>query len=159
MNFIQLSSSARSRMKVSEDVEDEDGDDDDEGENERRHRVAGALFTLGRKYRSRALMQLAGRVRSDPFGKVRSMIEEMISKLLDEAAAEATQKAFCDQEMGRTKKDEKTKTTKFNQVMGRLDKATSDRAALELQVKQLQAAISDIDKGQHEATKIRTEEH
>merc|ERR1719396_227662 len=37
------------------------------------------------------------------------MIEDMIAKLLQEAAEEATQKAFCDKEIGESKasKDEK----------------------------------------------------
>jgi hypothetical protein len=159
-SFLQLSSLAKFQMKARDVLEDSDRDDDvDEEENERRHHVAKSLMALGRKYHSHAFMQLAGRVRSDPFGKVRSMIEEMIAKLLAEAADEATQKAFCDTEMGKTKKDEKTKVTKLDQVTGRLDKATSDRAALEMQIKHLQGAILDIDKGQHEATKIRHEEH
>merc|ERR1719326_49422 len=83
----------------------------------------------------------------------------MIAKLLAEAADEATQKAFCDTEVGKTKKDEKVKTKKLDQVTGRLDKATSDRTALELQIQQLQAAISDIDQGQQVATKLRHAEH
>jgi len=161
LSFLQTSSRAKSRMKTRQTLADDEDEDEevDEDENERRHQVAKSLLALGRKYHSHAFMQLAGRVRSDPFVKVRSMIEEMISKLLAEAAEEATQKAFCDTEVGKTKKDEKVKTKKLDQVTGRLDKATSDRAALELQIKQLQSAIQDIDQGQQEATKIRHAEH
>lgn len=161
-SFLQTSLSSKSRMKVRQTFSDEDGDDDDdvdEEENQRRHHVAKALLALGRKYRSHAFMQLAARARSDPFGKIRSMIEEMVSKLLAEAAEEATQKAFCDTEVGKTKKDEKVKSTKLEQLTGRLDKASSDRSALELQIKQLKEQILDIDKGQAEATKIRFAEH
>lgn len=163
-SFLQISLSAKSRMTArqtfGESFNDEDSDDDvDEEENERRHHVAKRLLALGRKYHSHAFVQLAGRVRSDPFGKVRSMIEEMISKLLAEAAEDATQKAFCDTEVGKTRKADKVKTKKLDQLTSRLDKATSDRAALELQVKQLQEQILDIDQGQSEATKIRHAEH
>merc|ERR1719238_2196759 len=72
-------------------------------------RALRSIEKLGRKLRSTALISLAYRAASDPFGKVRSMIEDMIAKLLQEAAEEATQKAFCDKEIGESKasKDEK----------------------------------------------------
>ena len=49
------------------------------------------------------LVALAYRASADPFVKVRSMVEEMIAKLLADAAKEATQKAFCDEELGTSK--------------------------------------------------------
>merc|ERR1719454_1704949 len=63
-------------------------------------RALRSIEQLGRKLHSTALVSLAYRAASDPFGKVRSMIEDMIAKLLQEAAEEATQKAFCDKEIG-----------------------------------------------------------
>merc|ERR1719409_666097 len=63
-------------------------------------RALRSIEQLGRKLHSTALVSLSYRAASDPFGKVRSMIEDMIAKLLQEAAEEATQKAFCDKEIG-----------------------------------------------------------
>merc|ERR1719506_750889 len=63
-------------------------------------RALRSIEQLGRKLHSTALVSLAYRAASDPFGKIRSMIEDMIAKLLQEAAEEATQKAFCDTEIG-----------------------------------------------------------
>merc|ERR1719265_2629553 len=59
-----------------------------------RSRVAAKLQQLGKKYHSFAMMQLAGRASSDPFVKIRGLIEEMIAKLLKEAQEEASQKAL-----------------------------------------------------------------
>merc|ERR1719343_1571386 len=56
------------------------------------------LRKLGRKFNSFGLMQLAGRATSDPFVKIRGMIDEMIAKLQKEAQEEATQEAFCQEE-------------------------------------------------------------
>merc|ERR1719453_590031 len=61
---------------------------------------------LARKENSPKLAQLASRmaatIRSDSgdvFGKVKSLIADMISRLEDEASADATEKAYCDKEL------------------------------------------------------------
>merc|ERR1711862_480135 len=51
------------------------------------------IASLGRKFHSTALVALAYTAASDPFGKVRGMVEDMIAKLQQQAAEEATQKA------------------------------------------------------------------
>merc|ERR1719506_1567807 len=45
-----------------------------------------SIDNLGRKLHSMTLISLAFRAAQDPFGKVRSMIEDMIEKLLQEVA-------------------------------------------------------------------------
>merc|ERR1719235_432136 len=92
-------------------LSDMDMDDDDTSSNSYlRSRLSDKLTKLGKKYHSFALMQLAGRANSDPFVKVRGLIEEMMAKLLKEAQEEASQKAFCDKEMGESTKSKEIKT-------------------------------------------------
>merc|ERR1719253_186085 len=64
---------------------------------------------LAHKQKSTALAQLASRMaqamrsgNGDVFAKVKSLISNMIEKLLSEAQADATEKAFCDKEMAET---------------------------------------------------------
>merc|ERR1719160_2068402 len=67
---------------------------------------------LAQKQKSTALAQLASRMVSamrgthrageDPFAKVKGLISDMIEKLLAEAEADATEKAYCDKEMAET---------------------------------------------------------
>merc|ERR1719399_2068742 len=95
---------------------------------------------------------------SDPFVKIRGLIEDMIAKLLKEAQEEATQKAFCDKEMGASKKSEAEKTATIEKLQTRIDGNSAKIATLTDAVKTLEAEVADIDKAQSEATKIRNTE-
>merc|ERR1719386_464577 len=103
-------------------------------------------------------MQLASVASSDPFVKIRGLIEDMIEKLLKEAQEEATQKAFCDKEMGASKSSEAEKLAPQEKLQVRIDSSTATIAELTDAVKELEAEIGDIDKAQAEATAIRTKE-
>merc|ERR1719450_178272 len=82
----------------------------------------------------------------------------MIAKLLKEAQEEATQKAFCDEEMGKSNKAKDQKTMTLEKLNSRIDKAAARKAELEQAVKDLEAEVADLDKATAEATKIRNEE-
>merc|ERR1719333_1861294 len=81
-----------------------DDDDEDDKTAAKRDKVVGILKQLSQEHKSFAFAQLASMATSDPFVKIRGLIEDMIAKLLKEAEEEATQKAFCDAEMGKSKK-------------------------------------------------------
>merc|ERR1719281_1928106 len=83
----------------------------------------------------------------------------MVAKLMKEAQEEATQKAFCDEEMGKSNTAIKEKTLTLDKLQSRIDKATARKAELEQAVKDLEAEIADLDKATAEATKLRNEEH
>merc|ERR1719161_535476 len=124
-----------------------------------RSKLVEKLKGLSHKFGSYAFMELAGSAAMDPFVKIRGLIEEMISKLLKEAQEEATQKAFCDEEMGKSNKAKEEKTNTLNKLQTRIDQAAARKAELEGIIKTLESEIADIDKGTAEATKLRTEEN
>merc|ERR1719487_1605904 len=74
--------------------------------------VINIVKMLARDQHSAALAQLASRIAvvvryggkdgADPFAKVKGLISDMITKLEKEAEAEATEKAYCDEQMAKT---------------------------------------------------------
>merc|ERR1719355_551571 len=136
-------------------------DDDEESDavSAKREKVVGILKQLSTTHHSFAFAQLANMATSDPFVKIRGLIEDMIAKLLKEAEEEATQKAFCDAEMGKSKKSQEEKTMTLDKLQARIDGATSTIAENTEAIKTLEAEVAEIDKAQAEATAIRTKEH
>merc|ERR1719399_1406254 len=136
-----------------------DGLDDREEADDVRVRLAQKFQSPGKKFHSFALMQMAGAAASDPFVKIRGLIEDMLTKLMQEAQEEATQKAFCDEEQGKSLAAQKEKMSKIDKYQTRIDQGEATIAELTDAVKTLEAEIAEIDKAQAEATKIRTEEN
>merc|ERR1719333_162142 len=136
-------------------------DDDDESDAvaEKRSKVVTILKKLSQTHHSFAFAQLASMATSDPFVKIRGLIEDMIAKLLKEAEEEATQKAFCDAEMGKSKTSQDEKTTTLEKLSARIDGASTTISENTEAIKTLEAEIAEIDKAQAEATEIRTTEN
>jgi len=135
-----------------------DDDDEDDQSSNMRNKLVKKIQSLGRKFHSFGLMQLASVASSDPFVKIRGLIEDMIAKLLKEAQEEATQKAFCDAEMGKSKTSQAEKTATLDKLQTRIDGASATIAELTEAVKTLESEVASIDKAQAEATEIRTTE-
>merc|ERR1719488_158998 len=83
----------------------------------------------------------------------------MISKLEAEAGAEATEKAFCDEELAKTgaKKDELD--ADIAKLTSKIDSASARSAELKEEVKELQSELASMAEEQAEMDKIRTESH
>lgn len=132
--------------------------DEGDGEQEVRNQVVQKLRAMGRRLHSFAMMEMASAVASDPFVKIRSLIEDMIASLTKQAEAEATQKAFCDTELGKSKQSKEQKEVKQDKYQARIDKAVTTIGELESQVKDLEKDLAELDKGSAEASRIRVAE-
>merc|ERR1719379_56988 len=130
-----------------------------EGDMDSRSQVVSILRRVSQKAHSYKLMQLVASARSDPFGKIRGLIEDMIAKLTKEAAEEADQKSFCDEEISESKAKQADLSGKLDKTKSRIAKAEADKAKTEEEIKMLETEIAEIDAGQAEATKVRQAEH
>merc|ERR1719465_347566 len=144
--FLQTSARLRTRSAL-------DGDADS------RSQVVGLLRKISKEHHSYQLMQLVASAQSDPFGKIRGLIEEMIAKLTKEAAEEADQKSFCDEEISESKAKQADLSGKLDKTTARMAKAEADKAKAQEEIKMLETEIAEIDAGQAEATKVRQAEH
>merc|ERR1719169_228488 len=124
------------------------GDDDDDEDSKNavmRKKVVNKLKDLSHEFKSYALMEMVSVASSDPFEKVRGLIEQMIEKLVTEANEEATQKAFCDEETSKSKEAQAEKTMTADKLTSRIDKASTTKAQLEQSVKDLEAEVAALD--------------
>merc|ERR1719428_2101253 len=65
--------------------------------------VIDLLRSKGRYLKSNLLSTLAEQIASDPFKKIKKLIQELVERLLQEAANEANQKGWCDKALGDAK--------------------------------------------------------
>merc|ERR1719281_70223 len=154
--FLEMSSRTR---RMSQWMPDDDNVDESSDMSAAREQVVGILKGLAEKRHSFAFQQIASMAASDPFEKIRGLINDMIEKLLKEAEADATHEAFCKEEMGKTKKSQEDKTMKLDKFTARVDETSSTLAELKESVKTLESEVAEIDKATAEATKIRTAEN
>jgi hypothetical protein len=127
--------------------------------------VVDRLTKLGRKSGDVALSQLALRAKAavemgagDVFAKVRTMITEMIDKLVAEAAEEADHKAWCDKETMETQEKIDYHTRKVDKLAAKIDKAVAQIAQLTETIADTQKAVAENHKLQANMDQIRSEE-
>jgi len=128
------------------------------GGDDARAQALRRIEQVGRRFHSTVLVTLAYRASESPFSKVRSMVEGMIAKLQQEAAEEATQKAFCDKEMGMSQKSKDNKGASLRKLTARIDKADSAIAKLTEGIQVVSGEIANIDEAMAQATAIRGSE-
>merc|ERR1719387_1808160 len=153
--FVQISSKTH-RLSAKFSSDDEDESDEIA---ERRSKVVQIFKDISANRHSFVFAQLANMAAADPFEKIKGLINDMIEKLLKEAQEAATHEAFCQEEMGKSKKSQADKTMKLDKFSTRVDEASSKVETLTEEIKTLEAEVAEIDKATAEATKIRTSEN
>jgi len=132
----------------------------DEEDTDRRNKMTAFLKQEAGLYKSQVLEQLADRAESgaDPFAKVKGMVQDLIAKLLNEAAEESSHKSWCDEEQGKSEKSKTEKGEKVEILQGRLDQATAGAEKLSEDVTSLQQEVAKMDDSTGKATAMRNEE-
>jgi chromosome segregation ATPase len=129
--------------------------------------VIAIVKELARQHHSTALAQLASRIAAvakygngeDPFAKIKGLITDMIAKLEKEAEEDATEKAYCDEEMGKTEEKKADLEGTVEKLTAKIDKAAATSAELKGAVKRLQKELATLAKEQAEMDQIRSDEH
>jgi len=128
-----------------------------------KYEVVRFVRDLANKEHSTVLAQLASRMSSamhssDPFGKVKDLISQMIEKLENQAGADATEKAYCDKELRESNEKKADKTAEIEKQSTRIDQAAAKSAKLKQEVATLESELSQLAKSQAEMDRLRGEE-
>jgi len=129
------------------------------GQSEGIHRrLREFLANEAQRLGSKNLGLLSEKVAADPFAKVKKLIDDMITRLLEEANADAEKEGWCDTEMGKSK----VTRNKLSEEIDGLDAAIEDGKGTIMKLTQeladLADEIKDLDAQMGEATQLREEE-
>jgi len=131
--------------------------------------VINLVKKLAREQHSAALAQLASRIAAvvkygardgaDPFAKVKGLISDMIVKLEKEAESEATEKAYCDEQISKTEAKKAELEADISKLTSKIDKAAAKSTELKGEAKELQSELAALAKQQAEMDSVRRETH
>jgi predicted nucleic acid-binding Zn-ribbon protein len=123
-----------------------------------RRQVRDFLATEGRRLKSKGLALLSQKIAADPFAKVKSMIDSMITRLMEEANADAEHEGFCDKEMGESKVTRNKLTEDIDALNAAIEDGKSTILSLAENTQELEAELESTQKSMGEAMALRTEE-
>jgi len=131
--------------------------------------VVTAVRRLAKQQHSSALAQLSSKIEAamqygsmggeDVFAKIKGLISDMITKLEQEAEADATEKAYCDEELAKTEAKKQELDGEIDALSTKIDRAASKSAALKEDVKEAQQELAAVAKEQAEMDKLRQEQN
>jgi len=121
----------------------------------KQERAISFLKHAGDRLHSETLSVIAMHVASDPFTKVKKLIQQLIERLLAEATAEATKKGFCDTELGKARKDRDFRFQDVNSLSVELGSLEAKRDELKAEIAQLTEDLEALEKALKEATDLR----
>jgi len=93
---------------------------------------------------SSLLAQVAEHCASDPFSKVKKMIKDLISKLVQEATEEAEHKGWCDTELTTNKQTRDKKTEEVNVLESEVEDLTATISQLTTDIAELTTALKEL---------------
>lgn len=120
--------------------------------------VLSLLKGKGKQLGSTLLTSLASRIAADPFVKIKKLIQELIERLLTEAANEASQKGWCDKSMADAKQKRQYAADEVEDLNAKMAKLEGLTAKLSEEISILTDDIEELDKAAAAAKKERDEE-
>jgi hypothetical protein len=107
--------------------------------------IAEFLAARGRKCNSNLLTMISERVATDPFVKVKKMIKDLISKLMQEGTAETEHKGWCDSELVANKMTRSAKSEEVSKLAADKDQLSAEIIQLSQDIADLDAAMLELD--------------
>jgi len=121
-------------------------------------RVLDLIREKSIKLKSPVLSNLAMKMAADPFVKVKKLIQELIERMVTEAADEATQKGFCDTELGKARSSRDTEHTKVNKINANVEGLEASRDQLSDEIDNLAKELAELNSSLTTTTELRASE-
>merc|ERR1719198_391596 len=123
-----------------------------------RQMVISLLKTQGYKLKSTLLTSLASQIQADPFAKVKKLIQDLIERMLAEAADEANQKGWCDKAMSDAEQKRDYAVNEVAELNGQMAELEGVIGKLTEELEVLEQEIADLKAQRDKATKLRAAE-
>ena len=123
-----------------------------------RDRLIQLLNTKAGELKSTVLASLASKVAADPFAKIKKLVQELIERLLQEAADEANHKGWCDKELTNARQQRGYKADAVKSLNSQLESAEAKRDKLAEEIATLTTELAELDASLKSTTDQRTEE-
>merc|ERR1719456_2237539 len=121
-------------------------------------RVLNLIREKSLKLKSPVLSNLVMKMAADPFVKVKKLIQELIERMVTEAADEATQKGFCDTELGKARSSRDTEHTKVNKINANVEALEATRDQLSDEIDNLAKELAELNSSLTTTTENRAAE-
>jgi len=123
-----------------------------------RQMIISLLKGKGQELKSTLLTSLASKIAGDPFAKIKKLIQELIERLLTEAANEANQKGWCDKATADATQKRTYSADKVEGLNAKMAKLEALSAKLGEDIATLGTQIGDLTTAQATADKERKDE-
>jgi len=120
--------------------------------------IINMLRGKGKELKSNLLTSLAQQMTGDPLAKVKKLIQELIERLLQEAANEANQKGWCDKAMADATQKRTYASEEIESLNAKMAKLEALSAKLDEEITTLIKEIKALNDEAAEATQERKEE-
>eukprot|EP00931_Biecheleriopsis_adriatica_P028314 TRINITY_DN1689_c0_g2_i1.p1 TRINITY_DN1689_c0_g2~~TRINITY_DN1689_c0_g2_i1.p1 ORF type:complete len:678 (+),score=246.40 TRINITY_DN1689_c0_g2_i1:98-2131(+) len=120
--------------------------------------VARFLQQAAKQLDSRVLSAMAARVGVDPLGKVKTLIENLIVKLNEQANTEATDKAYCDTELATNLATREDKSDSVESLQSEIDGLNAAIGKLGEESVTLTEEVGELNAAMSSATELRQKE-
>lgn len=119
-------------------------------------RIAAFLAERARLSGSRLLAQVSQHVAEDPFVKVKKLIKDLISQLMEEGTAETEHKGWCDTELTTNKQTRDAKSSEVDSLTAEIEDYTAQIAQLSQDLADLAQGVKELEEAMASATEERT---
>mmetsp|Transcript_42996 Transcript_42996/g.103630 ORF Transcript_42996/g.103630 Transcript_42996/m.103630 type:complete len:718 (+) Transcript_42996:71-2224(+) len=128
-------------------------------EDETRQRLMSLFSQKAAKLKSQVLAEVAMHVAGDPFAKIKTLIQNMIERLLEEAGGDAEHEGWCNTELKKTKQKRDYQEENVESDTQTIHKLEGRRDTLEEQEAQLTKEIHELNDALSQANATRVQEH